>query len=501
MLKKGFDVDKYLRIQSEEILNRSKRFKKLYLEIGGKLCYDFHASRVLPGYDPNTKIKLLRELRNYSEIVVCASAKDIESSKMGGDFGLTYEAMTLKLINDLRDFGLDVSAVVINRFSDEKKALKLKRYLENIGIRVYLQKEIEGYPADIDKIVSEEGYGQNPYIETNKPIVIVTGAGPGSGKMSFCLSQLYFDHIKGNESGFAKFETFPVWDLPLEHPVNIAYEAATADIGDVNMVDPFHLQESGITAINYNRDIESFPILKKILGRIGQQVYKSPTEMGVSKTKQGIIDDEVVRWAAKQEIIRRYFRHKKENLLGIVGKEVVDRIEKLMQKLGIDEKYREVVKYARQAALEAEKEEDKGNKGFYCGSAIQIGNKIITGKNSELLHSESSCIIKALKYLANIPADIHLLPESMINNIRTLKQKISANPNPSLDVSEISVALAVASSTNPFVLECINKIPLLKSCEMHTTHLPTKGDEVGLRDLGINLTTDAELTPKIYLRG
>jgi len=319
--------------------------------------------------------------------------------------------------------------------------------------------------------------------------------------MSFCLSQLYFEYIKKNESGFAKFETFPVWNLPIEHPVNIAYEAATADIGDFNMVDPFHLQEHGITAINYNRDIESFPVLKKILERIGQDVYSSPTEMGVNKIKEGIIDNELVKEAAKQEIIRRYFRYKKENLLGMIRKEVIARIEKLMQKLGIDENYRKVVKYARQAAIEAEKQEDKGNKGFYCGSAIEINNKIITGKNSKLLHSESACIIKTLKYLANIPSEIHLLPESMINNIRALKQKIFPNSNPSLDVTEILVALAVASSTNPSALECINKIPLLKSCEMHTTHLPTKGDEVGLRDLGINLTTDAELTPKIYIWG
>ena len=501
MLKKGFDTERYLKIQSEEILNRAKRFKKFYLEVGGKLCHDFHASRVLPGYDPNTKIKLLQKLRNCSEIVLCVSAKDIENSKIEGDFGLTYEAMTLKLVNDLRDFGLNVSAIVINRFSNEKKAIRLKRYFENMDIRAYLQKEIEGYPADVDKIVSEDGYGKNPYVENSKPIVVVTGAGPGSGKMSFCLSQLYFDNLNKRESGYAKFETFPVWDLPLEHPVNIAYEAATADIGDVNMVDPFHLQEYGVTATNYNRDIESFPILKKILERIGQQVYKSPTEMGVNRTKQGIINDEIVREASKQEIIRRYFRYKKENLLGMVGKNVVERVEKLMQKLEINESYREVVSYARQAAFEAEKEEDKGNKGFYCGSAIQIGNKIIIGKNSELLHSESACIIKALKYLANIPANTHLLPENMINSIRTLKQKISGKTTPSLDVSEILIALAVTSSTNPFVLECINKIPLLKNCEMHTTHLPTKGDEVGLRDLRINLTTDAKLTPKIYLRG
>jgi len=497
MKERGFDTEKYLQVQSEEILKRVEKFQKLYLEFGGKICHDFHASRVLPGYDANTKIKMLKMLGGKAEIIFCISAKDIENSKIRGDFGLTYETMTLKSINDLRAFGLEVSNVVINRFSDEKKALKFKKYLENIGIKVYLQKEIEGYPADVEKIVSEEGYGKNPYIETSKPIIIVSGVGPGSGKMSFCLSQLYFDHLAGRKSGFAKFETFPIWNLPLEHPINIAYEAATADIGDVNIVDPFHLEKYNIIAINYNRDIENFPILKKILERIDSCGYNSPTDMGISKTKEGIIDDNIVKEAAKQEIIRRYFRYKKEKLFGIVNKEVVDKIERLMQKLNLNENYRKVVVWARQAALDAEKDITKGSKGFYCGSAIEIDDKIITGKNSELLHSESACIINALKYLANIPDNIMLFPKNLIDSIRDLKQKISSNPNPSLDVSEILISLAISSPTNPSALECINKLPLLNGTEMHTTHLTTKGDEAGLRDLGINLTTDAELTAKI----
>ncbi len=495
--KAGFDTDKYLKVQSEEILRRVGKFNKLYLEFGGKICHDFHAARVLPGYDPNTKIKMLNMIKDNSEIVFCVSAKDIENSKIRGDFGLNYETMTLKSINDLRDFGLDVSAVVINRYSDEKKPLKLKKYLENLGIRVFLQKEIEGYPANVDKIVSNEGYGQNPYVETKNPIVIVVGAGPGSGKMSFCLSQLYFDNLKNINSGYAKFETFPIWNLPIDHPVNIAYEAATADIGDMNMVDPFHLREYNETAVNYNRDIESFPILEKILEKIGKDVYKSPTDMGVSKAKEGIVDEQVVKEAAKQEVIRRYFRHKKENILGIVGKEVLEKIEKLMQKLEINENHRKVVDYAREASAESEKN-GKGNKGFFCGSAIQIGDKIITGKNSELLHSESACVLNALKYLAKIPDEIDLLPKNIINSLRELKNKIFQTSNPSLDVTEILIALAVSSSNNPAAMGCINNIPLLKDCEMHTTHLPTKGDENGLRDLGINLTTDAELTSRVY---
>ena len=500
-MEEGFDTEKYLAVQSSEILKRVNDFDKLYLEFGGKICDDFHAARVLPGYDVNSKIKMLEMIKDDSEIVFCVSAKDIENGKMRADFGLNYEAVTLKSINDLRGFGLDVSAVVINRFSGEKKALKFKRYLENIGIRAYLQNEIEGYPADVDKIVSGEGYGRNPYVETRKSIVVVTGAGPGSGKMSFCLSQLYHDNLRNVKSGFSKFETFPIWDLAIDHPVNIAYEAATADIGDVNMIDPFHLQANGVAAVNYNRDVENFPILKSILKKIGGEVYSSPTEMGVSKAKQGIIDNGIVCEASKQEIVRRYFRYKKENILGIVDKDVVEKIEKLMGELEIDENYRVVVGAARKSAIDAGVKEGKGNKGFCCGSAIQIGDEIVQGKNSELLHSESSCIINALKYVSNIPDDIALLSESLICGIKELKKNTVKNSNPSLDVSEILIALAISSSTNPTAKKCIENLPLLHNCEMHTTHLLTRGDENGLRDLGINLTTDASLTPKIYFRG
>ena len=497
-MKRGFDTEKYLEVQSAEILNRVASSGKLYLEFGGKICHDFHAARVLPGYDADAKIRMLQMIKDDSEIVFCVSARDIENGKMRADFGLTYEAATLKSVNDLRGFGLDVSAVVINRFSGEEKALRFKRYLENVGIRVYLQKEIAGYPADVDKIVSERGYGENPYVETKKPIVVVTGVGPGSGKMSFCLSQLYSDNVKGKKSGFSKFETFPIWDLDIDHPVNVAYEAATADIGDVNMIDSFHLKAHGVVAVNYNRDVENFPILKRILERIGQEVFASPTEMGVSKARVGIVDDEVVREASKQEVLRRYFRHKKENVLGIVEKGVVDKIEKLMGELDIDEGYRRGVVPARRAAVDAEAQGSKGNKGFYCGSAIQIGDEIITGKNSELLHSESACVINALKFVSGIPDDIHLLPESLINSVRELKMKTVGDSSPSLDVGDVLIVLAVSSSTNPTVKRCLENLPSLRGREMHTTHLATKGDEAGLRDLGVNLTTDAELSPTIY---
>jgi len=499
-MKKGFDMEKYLEVQTSEILNRVANSEKLYLEFGGKICDDLHAARVLPGYDANAKIKMLQMIKDDSEIVFCISARDIENGKMRADLGLNYEAMTLKSINDLRNFGLDVSAIIINRFSGEKKALKFKKYLENIGVRAFLQNEIEGYPADVEKIVSSEGYGKNPYVDTKKPIVVVTGVGPGSGKMSFCLSQLYHDHVRGMKSGFSKFETFPIWDLPIDHPVNVAYEAATADIGDVNMIDPFHLQANGVVAVNYNRDVENFPILKSILEKIGQEVFVSPTEMGVSKARLGIVDDGAVCEASKYEIVRRYFRYKKENILGIVERSVVDKSEKLMQELGIDESYRKVVAASRQAAVGAEVKEGKGNKGFCCGSAIQVGEDIIQGKNSELLHSESSCVINVLKHVSNIPDDIDILPESLINSIKELKKKIVKNSTPSLDVSEILIALAISAPTNPAAKRCVDNLPLLYGCEMHTTHLLTRGDENGLRDLGINLTTDASLTPKIYFR-
>lgn len=499
-MEKGFDTEKYLEVQCKEIVNRVQGFDKLYLEFGGKIYGDFHATRVLPGYDPNTKIKLLQKIKENSQIVFCISAKDIENAKIRGDFGITYEKMTLKSINDLKNFGLDISAVVINRFSGEKKALQFKRYLENIGVKTYLQKEIEGYPADVEKIVSEEGYGQNPYIETKKPIIIVTGVAPGSGKMSFCLSQLYHDSKKGINSGFAKWETFPIWNLPLEHPINIAYEAATADIGDFNIVDPFHLSAYGIPSINYNRDIENFPILKSILKKMGKEIYKSPTDMGVSRAKDGIINDNAVSEAAKQEVIRRYFRHKKEKILGIVDKDVLDRIEKLMQRLNVVETDRKTVPPARTCAEECYNS-GKGNKGFSCGSAIELPTgKIVTGKNSSLLHSESATIINALKELLKIPDDIDLISESTIENIKKMKKELTGSEHPSLDVNEILITLAISAENNPSVKKCIKTLHELIGCEMHTTHLPSKGDEEGIRNLGINLTTDAELTPKIYLK-
>ncbi len=338
---RGFDNGKYLDEQSSAILERVRQFgDKLYLEFGGKLLFDYHAARVLPGYDPNVKIKLLQRLKDKIEIIFCVSARDVAKGRIRGDFGMTYDMATLKTLDDLRDYGLPVAAVSINRFSGEASAVRLKNRIERRGVRVYTQANIEGYPTDVERIVGDEGYGKNPYIETGKPIVVITGAGPGSGKMATALQQMYHDHRKGRISGFAKWETFPIWELPIDHPVNVAYEAATADIKDYNMVDPFHLSATGQTAINYNRDVENFPILRAIISHIlgkGGTIpnYRSPTDMGVNRAARGIVDDGAVRQAACQEIIRRYFRYRWEHAIGVEQEDTVARTESLMQEVGV----------------------------------------------------------------------------------------------------------------------------------------------------------------------
>ncbi len=358
--KLGFDNDRYLKEQTQAILERVKKCgNKLYLEFGGKLCFDYHACRVLPGYDPNVKIRLLQQLRDKIDIVLCIYAGDIEKGRVRGDFGITYDAATLKLIDDLRKWGLDIIAVVITRFSGQPLAMIFKNKLERRGVKVYLHYPIEGYPANVDLIVSYQGFGKNEYIETTKPIVVITGPGPGSGKLSTCLSQLYHEHKRRINAGYAKFETFPIWNIPLKHPVNVAYEAATADIMDFNLVDPFHLNKYNETAINYNRDVESFPILKLILSKIFEKnadmpLYNSPTDMGVNRAGFGIIDDKVVQEAAKQELIRRYFRYHAEYVLGIEKKETVDRVTLLMEELGVKVTDRQVVEVARKASEDAE---------------------------------------------------------------------------------------------------------------------------------------------------
>ncbi len=492
----SFDNERYLKAQTEAIRKRIDLFKgKLYLEFGGKMILDMHASRVLPGYDPNVKIKLLTRLKDILEIIYCIHAGDIEKGRIRGDFGLPYDTATLRTFDDLEDFGFKISAVIVNRYRGERSAEKFIGFLNRRGIRVYTQPSIDGYPSDVEKIVSPEGYGKNPFVETIKPLVIVTGAGPGSGKMSTCLSQVYHHHLMGECAGFAKFETFPIWDLPLKHPVNIAYEAATADLQDVNMVDPFHLSEYNVTAINYNRDVENFPILKKIITRISDEnspmnSYKSPTDMGVNMARQGIVDDEGVAEAARQEIVRRYFRYSREFKQGLEKKETVDIAEKLMQEVGIKPADRPTVPAAREAAEKA-RELGKGNRGVYCGAALQLKDgRVIVGMNTPLMRSESAAILNAVKVLAGIPREIDLLPELIIQKIATLKKNIMGRKSESLNVQEVIIALTISAALSPASEVCLHKLEELDGCEFHSSHVLGKGDEDGLRRLKLNVTTD-----------
>jgi uncharacterized protein (UPF0371 family) len=502
MEKIGFDNDRYLKEQTSAILERVKKFdNKLYLEFGGKLCFDYHAARVLPGYDPNVKIRLLQLLKDKIDIVLCIYAGDIEKGRVRGDFGITYDAATLKLIDDLRKWGLDILAVVITRFTHQSSATIFKNKLERRGVKVYMHYPIEGYPTDIDSVVSDKGFGKNEYIESKSPIVIVTGPGPGSGKLATCFSQLYHEHKKGIKAGYAKFETFPIWNLPLKHPVNIAYEAATADIQDFNLIDPFHLNIYNQTAINYNRDVESFPILKLILSRISEKdanlpMYNSPTDMGVNRAGFGIVNDTLVQEAAKQELIRRYFRYNAEYILGIEKKETVDRAMALMEELGVQIIDRKVVEVARKAAEEAELK-GKGNLGIYCAAALQLPDgRIISGKNSRLMHASSSLVLNAIKVLAKIPDEILLLSPNIIEQISKLKQGILDQESASLDLEETLIALSISAATNHTAELAMKKLVELKGCEVHMTHIPTPGDEVGLKRLGVNLTTDGKFSSR-----
>ncbi len=497
--KKGFDNEKYLKQQTQAIMERVKRFdNKLYLEFGGKLLFDYHASRVLPGFDPNVKMRLLQKLKDEADIILCIYAGDIERKKVRADFGITYDVDALKLIDDLRSWGIDVLAVVITRFENQPSAKVFKNKLERRDIKVYTHCRTKGYPTNVNLIVSKKGYGANEYIKTKNPLVIVTGPGPGSGKLATCLSQLYHDYKKGQKPGYAKFETFPIWNLPLQHPANVAYEAATADLGDFNLVDPHHLKAYNKKAINYNRDVEIFPVLKKILEKImrSKSVYKSPTDMGVNRVAFGIIDDKIVQEAAKQEIIRRYFRYTCEYAIGFVDKETVQRVEELMKKLSIKLEHRKVVEPARKAAREAEAKK-KGHEGIFCGAAIELkDSSVITGKNSSLMHAAASLILNAIKQLAGIPDKIHLLSPNTIKSIGDFKKSISSAKTVNLDLEEALIALSINAATNPTAQLAMDKLKELQGCEVHMTHIPTPGDEAGLRRLGVNLTSDPNFSTK-----
>ena len=497
--KMAFDNEKYIKEQTSEILERVEKFKnKLYLEFGGKLLYDYHASRVLPGYDSNIKMRLLQALKDQADILLCIYAGDIERKKMRADFGITYDSDALKLIDDLRGWGISVLGVVITRFENQPSAKQFKDKLERRKIKVYTHQYTKGYPTDVDLIVSDQGYGANKYIETEKPLVVVTGPGPGSGKLATCLSQVYHDYKRGIYSGYAKFETFPIWNLPLKHPVNVAYEAATADIRDFNLIDPFHLEAYDQKTVNYNRDVEVFPILKRILKKIrgGESFYESPTDMGVNRAGFAITDDEITKEAAKQEIIRRYFRYRCEYAMGLADKETVQRVELLIKDFGLELEYRSVVEPARGAALEAQ-ERDKGNEGIYCGAAIALKDgTIVTGNNSSHLHAASSLVLHAIKRLAGVPDKIKLLPPNIIESVKNLKTEVLNEKTLSLDLVEALIALSISATANSAAQIAMEKLTELRGCEVHMTHIPTPGDEAGLRRLGVNPTSEPNFSTK-----
>lgn len=503
-MKKGFDTEKYLKAQETAIRQRLGKSEKLYLEFGGKLFFDGHASRALPGYDPYAKVELLRRLKKDLEILFCLSAKQLQRGKVHGDANLNHEEFSLKTLGELAEHNLPLRAVIINRFKGEPAALEFQKRLKRLGIKTYLRKEIPGYPSDTDFVVNEKGFGADLYIKTSKKIIVVTGPGPDSGKLSTCLGQLFHEHRQGKDAGYAKFETFPVWNLPLKHPVNIAYEAATADLGDFNLVDPFHLDAYGKTAINYNRDVEAFPIIKKLLQKIIPSNslaagYRSPTDMGVNCIKEGIVNDEIVQEAARQEIIFYLFRYQAEVKQGLGSKKAVKRIKTLMKELGLKEEDRKVVPVARKACAQAQKRRDKGERGIFCGTAIELANgEVVSGKNSPLLHAEAAVVLNAVKILAGIPDKLHLLSPSIVSGINRVKQKMYQEKSESLTLSETLIALSVAAATNPAAKRALDCLDKLRGCQMHTTHIPAKGDESAFRKLGIWVTTDANVTSKLF---
>ena len=480
-MKKGFDNDLYLKVQSERIKERLKKFdNKLYLEFGGKLFDDYHAMRVLPGFESDSKIRMLLELKDICELVFCINAGDIERNKIRADYGITYDMDVLRLIDQLKSLGLQVNSVVITLYKGQPRAESFKKKLEARGMKAYIHTPTKGYPTDVETIVSEEGYGKNPYIETTKPLVVMTAPGPCSGKLATCLSQLYHEYKRGVQAGYAKFETFPVWNLPLKHPVNIAYEAATADLKDVNMIDYFHLEKYGIRAVNYNRDLEVFPVLKDILFKItGEEIYSSPTDMGVNMIGKCIIDDPVVQEAAKAEIIRRYYQALCDCKTGNGDTETAERIKVLMNELDLKESNRTVVK----AAL------DKAAKEKRHVISLELPNgKIITGKQTDLLNPASSLLINAMKELTHIPDEIDLLSPSVLEPIQKFKSKTKEHET--LNLQEVIIALSICSVTNPTIAKAFKNLKKLAGCEAHASYIVINGDKNEFRNLKINLTME-----------
>ena len=480
-MKIGFDNEKYVKIQSEKIRERFKLFDKLYLEIGGKLFDDSHAARILPGFKNDSKINMFKELKNDLEIIYCINAGDIEKNKTRGEYGRTYDAEIMKLITDSKKMGFLVNSVVITLYKNQVSVDKFIKKLERNGIKTYIHTFTKGYPTDVDTIVSEEGYGANPYIETTKPLILVNAPGPGSGKLATCLSQIYHENRRGVNAGYAKFETFPVWNLPLKHPVNLAYEAATADLKDVNMIDPFHLEKYGKTAINYNRDIEMFPVLKNILSKVCQKdIYFSPTDMGVNVVGFCITDNDVVEEASKKEIVRRYYNERNNYKLGLCDEDTFKKVKLLMNEIGIDEMYLDVIKPAL----------DKKKKTKCHSIAMKVNNKIITGRQTNILTPASSVVLNAIKYLSKIPDDIDLLSPNVIEPM--LKMKKDLNGISRLSLPEVLTALSICSVTNAMTEKALSCLKKLKNAEAHATYIVDGGDRETLKGLKINLTCESE---------
>ena len=481
----GFDNDKYLKMQSEHILERIEKFgNKLYLEFGGKLFDDFHASRVLPGFQPDSKLKMLLELKEQAEIVFVISAEDIESNKIRGDLGITYDLDVLRLIDAFRNIGLLVGSVCITKYAGQVAADQFSKRLTELGIRAYRHYKIPGYPSDINTIVSDEGYGKNDYIETTRPLVVITAPGPGSGKMATCLSQLYHENKRGIKAGYAKFETFPIWNLPLKHPVNVAYEAATADLNDVNMIDPFHLEAYGETTVNYNRDVEIFPVLNAMFEQIlGESPYKSPTDMGVNMVGNCIVDDAVCREASNQEIIRRYYQGLCDCKRGIGSKDTLFKLELIMKQAGLSVENRAVVN----AALK--REEETGHPAM----AIELDDgTVVTGKTTDLLGAASAALLNTIKVLGGINHDLHLVSPDAIAPIQRLKTDYLGSRNPRLHTDEILIALSASAASDSNAELAMGQIPKLKGLEAHSSVLLSSVDEQVFKRLGLHLTSEAK---------
>ena len=485
MAKLGYDNEKYLRTQSAHIQQRLNFFGgKLYLEFGGKLYDDYHASRVLPGFQPDSKLRMLLQMKEQVEMVIAINTADIEKNKIRGDLGITYDRDVIRLIDIFRELGLYVSSVVLTRYNGQSTARAFQARLEGMGLKVYHHYAIEGYPADTTHVVSDEGFGRNDYIETTREVVVVTAPGPGSGKLATCLSQLYHEHKRGVQAGYAKFETFRIWNLPLNHPVNLAYEAATADLQDVNMIDPFHLEAYGVTTVNYNRDVEAFPVLVAMFEKIlGSCPYKSPTDMGVNMVGNCITDDEVVRQASGQEIVRRYYDALCEHKKGKVSADVVRKLELLMRKAGVTPEIRRVVAPALERAEQT---------GMPAAALELPDGTIVTGKTSDLLGASSALLLNALKVLGKMPHDLYLISPVALDPIQHLKVDHLGNRNPRLHTDETLIALSISAATNPMAEYAMEQLHRLRGCDAHSTVILSQVDMNTLKRLGINVTCEPQ---------